>query len=154
MHVSIQQRHKSRAIHRNILQLLKKRKYFREPGKKNSDRAHECKSSIWTASVWRSGQYDPSKHHKLFTQRHGVKNHEDLNHEVSFSPNSEWIFRITKPDKEIFVSYDSNRVDFTSAIAFGMKCAVGPISRVMELKTVHSVLRRYDETTASYVIRM
>jgi hypothetical protein len=49
-HVSIQPLHTSWAIHKNILQLLKKRKYFRELGKKNSDRAHECKSSIWTAS--------------------------------------------------------------------------------------------------------
>lgn len=157
-HGAIQPLQSSKVIRKNILQLLKKRKYLRELGKKNSDRAHECNSPIWTASPWRSEKYDPSKHHKLFTQRHSVNNQKDLNPQVSFSldnsPNSRWIFRITKADKEILVSYDSNRVDFTSAIAFGMKCAVGPISRVMELKTVHSVLRRYDETTASYVIRM
>jgi hypothetical protein len=36
--------------------------------------------------------------------------------------------------------YESNWVDFASAIAFGMKCSVCPISRVMEPKTVHAVM--------------
>jgi len=51
-HFSIQPLHMSRATRENmcIIQLLKNRKYFREMGKKKSDRAHECKSSVWTAS--------------------------------------------------------------------------------------------------------
>ena len=68
-HGAIQPLQTSKVIRKNILQLLKKGKYLRELGKKNSGWARECNCSIWTASPWRSRQYDPSKHHKLFTQR-------------------------------------------------------------------------------------